>query len=146
MIEALEKQELDMTSLMLETYNLADMIKNSRETADYLYWKQRVEEDEEIQLAVRQFQRHKDLFEECERFGHFHPEYHHAMDRAKEAERELERFEPVKAFKSAEEALDQLLYDVSETIARAVSEEIKVPGNHVLPEGGCGSGGSCKCG
>ena len=51
-------------------------------------------------------------------------------------------------FKEAEEKLDELLHDVSKTIAHAVSESIKVPSNKILPDtGGCSSGGSCsgKC-
>jgi cell fate (sporulation/competence/biofilm development) regulator YlbF (YheA/YmcA/DUF963 family) len=143
-----ELQSLDMTTILLETYEIADMIKNSAEVADYLYWKQIVEQDEEVQHRVRQFQKKKELFEECQRFGHYHPDYHAAQAEIEKAQAYLEELEMVRKFKSAEEALDEMLHSVSTTIARSVSENIKVPSNNPLPtDGGCGSGGSCsgKC-
>lgn len=144
----MEKQALDMSAILLETYDLSDMINQSAEVADYLYWKQEVENDESIREAVRRFERTKELYDEAQRFGHFHPDYHKALENAHKAEIELEAFEQVRRFKEAEEKLDELLHDVSKTIAHAVSESIKVPSNKILPDaGGCGSGGSCsgKC-
>jgi cell fate (sporulation/competence/biofilm development) regulator YlbF (YheA/YmcA/DUF963 family) len=143
-----ELQSLDMTTILLETYEMADMIKNSVEVADYLYWKQIVEQDEEVQKRIRLFQQKKELFEETQRFGHFHPDYHAAQADIEKAQSYLDELERVQRFKSAEEALDEMLHTVSTTIAHAVSENIKVPSNNPLPtDGGCGSGGSCsgKC-
>ena len=62
-------------------------------------------------------------------------------------EKELERFEAVRKFKAAESELDDILHEMSETIAYAVSDSIKVPSNDPNPKGGgCGSGGKCSCG
>ncbi|MCZ8511404.1 YlbF family regulator [Paenibacillus filicis] len=143
-----EKQTLDMSALLLGAYELAEMIIHSADTADYLYWKERQESDPEVKVLVREFGRKKELFEETQRFGHFHPNYHEALDRVKEVQEKLERLEPVHRFKSAEERLDEILFEVSETLARAVSDSIKVPGNGAEEGGGCSSGGSCsgKCG
>lgn len=144
-MSVMEQQTLDMSKLLIEAYELSDMINNSAVVADYLYWKQVVEEDEQIQAAVRQFERAKLAFEEAERFGHYHPNYHEAMEMAYAKEKELESIEAVKCFKKVEEALDTLLYDISKTLAHAVSESIKVPSNNLIPESsGCGSGGSCN--
>ncbi|WP_019533624.1 YlbF family regulator [Paenibacillus ginsengihumi] len=142
-----EAQTLDMSAILLGSYELADMIKNSAETADYLYWRRQVDIDPEAQRLIREFNRTKELFEECQRFGHFHPNYHEAKDRMREAEARLEALESVRRFKLAEKQLDELLHDVSETIARAVSDSILVPGNEPAA-GGCASGGACsgKCG
>lgn len=145
-MSVMEARTLDMSAVLMEAYDLGDMIKASVETADYIYWKQVMEEDQTAQTLIRKLQSKKQLFEECQRFGHFHPDYHAALEQVKQVQDELDAAESVKRFKEAEEKLDELLYDVSKTIASAVSETIKVPSNKLLPEGGgCSSGGSCSC-
>lgn len=146
----IEAQALDMSAILMQAYDLGDLIKDSAETADYLYWKQRKEEDPQVRELLRQFQKKKELFEECQRFGHFHPDYHSALDQAKLIQEQLDGLEAVRRFKEAEQRLDDLLFTVSETIARSVSETIKVPSNDPLAagggcsSGGCSSGGSCS--
>lgn len=136
---------IDMVSLVSNAYELGDLINGSTEVSDYLYWKQQVEQNESIQQLTRLFEKKKEMFEECQRFGHFHPEYHKAKDAVKEVEQRLAEFEEVRRFKMAEQVLDKLLHGVSETIAYAVSESIKVPSNDPNPKGGgCGSGGGCS--
>ncbi|WP_159887093.1 YlbF family regulator [Paenibacillus puerhi] len=145
----MESRTLDMSVMLMEAYDLADLIKNSAETADYLYWKQLKDADEKVKRLVIEFRKSKERFEECERFGHYHPNYHEALDKVRAVEAQLDELEPVRRFKEAERKLDELLYSVSETIARAVSDSIKVPSNDPLAStGGCSSGGSCsgKCG
>lgn len=143
-------QTLDMSTILLSAYELADMIKYSADTSDYLYWKERKEKDPEVQRLTIEFNKKRQLFEECERFGHFHPNYHEALDQVRSIEAQLEQVEAYRNFKAAEERLDSLLYEVSETIARSVSDTIKVPSNDPLHAsgGGCSTGGSCsgKCG
>ncbi|MDF2670916.1 MAG: hypothetical protein K0R67_3222 [Paenibacillus sp.] len=138
---------LNVSELLSQAYEVGDMINASAEAADYAYWKQQVESDAEIQAAVKQFAKLKEMFEETERFGHFHPNYHEALDAVKVAEVKLEGFEAVRLFKMAEAKLDELLFSVSETIAHSVSEAIKVPSNNPLPtKAGCGTGGCSSCG
>jgi len=144
-----ESRTLDMASLLLAAYDLGDAILECRETAEYLRWKREMEENGEARRLMAEMRRRKERFAECGRFGHFHPEYHKALDAVRETERELERIEAVARFKEAEERLDKLLYEVSLIIARSVSESVKVPGNDPLPVtgcGGCGGGGACGCG
>lgn len=146
-MSVMEKNALDMAAVLMRAYDLGDMIKRSADVADYLYWKDLVHHDPEVQILVQKLNRKKELFEECQRFGHFHPEYHKALGEVKGMEQQIERIEAAARFKAAEARLDELLYDISRTIAHAVSETIKVPGNNPLPsEGGCGSGGSCSGG
>ncbi|WP_055107562.1 YlbF family regulator [Paenibacillus ihumii] len=142
-----ELKTVDMAQLLTYAYELGDMINNSTAVSEYLYWKRRVEEDAEIQVYVRKLAAQKELFEETERFGHYHPNYHEAKDRVAQVEKELEQFEAVRSFKAAEKELDDILHQMSETIAYAVSDTIKVPSNDPNPKaGGCGSGGKCSCG
>ncbi|MNM73808.1 hypothetical protein D3C81_855500 [compost metagenome] len=146
-----ETNTVDMAELLTYAYELGDMINNSAAVSDYLYWKRQVESDEEVRVLVKKLAAKKELFEETERFGHFHPNYHEAKDQVAQVESELEQFESVKRFKAAEKELDDILHQMSETIAYAVSDTIKVPSNDPNPSGGCssggcGSGGKCSCG
>jgi cell fate (sporulation/competence/biofilm development) regulator YlbF (YheA/YmcA/DUF963 family) len=144
----LEADMLDMSAVLMHAYDMGDMIKSSADVADYLYWKTAVESSAEVKELQALFMKKKELFEECERFGHYHPSYHEAKTQVNEVQERLEQIESVRKFKEAEERLDDLLYTISTTIAHAVSETIKVPSNNPLTGGGsCGSGGSCaKCG
>lgn len=137
---------VDMAEVLTYAYELGDMINQSAEVSDYLYWKGQVDADPGIQAMVKRLQAKKDLFEETQRFGHFHPNYHSAKDEVEAVERELEQFEAVVRFKQAEKTLDDILHSMSETIAFSVSDTIKVPSNDPSPKGGCGSGGKCSCG
>lgn len=144
-----ETKALDMSAVLLRAYELGDTVNASKETSDYLYWKKELETNAEAQALIRKLQSKKELFEECQRFGHFHPDYHAALDEVKKVQGELDSVPCVQRFKEAEETLDDLLYEVSKIIALSVSENIKVPSNRPLAqEGGCSSGGSCsgKCG
>ncbi|MFD0867627.1 Protein of uncharacterised function (DUF964) [Chlamydia abortus] len=145
----LEAEALDMSALLIQAYELGDWINASEDMAGYLYWKERLAEDSEAQQLIRQFKEKKRKFEECERFGHFHPDYHAALEEVQAAQEQMDKNEAIRAFKDAEAKLDQLLLSISETIAYSVSETIKVPSNNPLPvsgcgSGGCGSGGSCS--
>jgi len=147
-----EAQALDMSAILMQAYDLGDMIKISAETSEYLYWKHRKDEDPQVAELVKLFNKKKELFEECQRFGHFHPDYHAALEQVHMIQTQLDNLESVKHFKEAEQRLDDLLFTVSEMIARSVSDTIKVPGNNMqtgggsCSSGGCSTGGSCSGG
>ncbi len=144
-MSVMEKTTLDMAAVLMNAYHLGDMINGSAEVADYLYWKDLLDQDPEVKALVKKLENKKELFEECQRFGHFHPNYHKALDEVKGIELELEKIESVAKFKASEAKLDELLYEISTTIAYSVSDTIKVPSNNPLPnEGGCSTGGSCS--
>ncbi|OGX68619.1 MAG: regulator [Paenibacillus sp. RIFOXYA1_FULL_44_5] len=141
-----EAQVLDTGQLIMDAYELGELINHSAEVKEYLYWKEQIQQDDEIQNKMKAFQKQKDFFHECERFGHFHPDYHAAKQEAEKAQSELDELEAVKRFKQAEKNVDDLLFQVSEMIAHAVSDTVKVPSNDPLPSHGCSSGGSCSGG
>lgn len=143
----MEADVLDMSAILMQAYEIGDLINISAEVEQYLYWKNEVDTNSEVQALVRAFARKKDLFEECERFGHFHPEYHAAKEAVEKMQLEMEQVEEIRNFKQAEESLDDLLFSVSEMIAHSVSETIKIPSNKLLTATtGCGSGNCSKCG
>mgnify|MGYP001044143102 CR=1 FL=1 len=138
----------DMTQLLLESYELSTMINQSREVSEYLQAKRRMEEDREVQRMLSLFAKKKEQYEDVQRFGKYHPDFEHISKEVRELKRSIEALETVRAFKQAEDRLDELLYQVGRTIADAVSETIKVPSNNPFLEvrsSGCGTGGSCAC-
>lgn len=139
-------EQVDMAALLTTAYELGDMVKESAEMAAYLYWKERVESQQDVQKLVAEFNRKKELYAETERFGRFHPDYHEAKQAVKEIEQKLEQYVEVSEFKRAEQQLDDMLYSMSKLIAGAVSESIKVPSNSLRSSGGCGGGCSGNCG
>lgn len=146
-MSVMETATLDMAEILLRSYELGDWINQSVEVAEYLYWKNRLAEDEEAQRLLREFAKAKEKFAECQRFGRYHPDYHETLAEVKQMQSALDACESVKRFKEAEERLDELLYAVSKTIADAVSPTIKVLSNRLEPIGGCGAGGcSGGCG
>ncbi|WP_025701109.1 YlbF family regulator, partial [Paenibacillus forsythiae] len=70
-----EYNTVDMTEVLTNAYELGDLINQSAEVADYLYWKGRVAANSDIQSLIRKLHSKKELFEETQRFGHFHPNY-----------------------------------------------------------------------
>ncbi len=139
---------IDMAELIERSYELADMINQSQEVAEYLAAKNRMEQDEEAVRLRRLFARKKEEYEDVQRFGKYHPDYNRISAEVRELKRSIEILDSVQAFKRAETRLDEMLYMVSRTIADAVSENIKVPSNNPFLEAlsqGCGTGGSCGC-
>lgn len=138
----------DMTDLIMESHELSSMINQSREVSDYLQAKRQMEQDAEVQRLLSVFETKKQQYEDVQRFGKYHPDFNHISKEVRELKRTIELMDSVQAFKRAEDRLDELLYQVSRTIADAVSGTIKVPSNNPFLEAkssGCGSGGSCGC-
>ncbi|WP_082034262.1 YlbF family regulator [Cohnella kolymensis] len=143
--QGVDEAPADMAVLLTHAFELGDWIKDSTYAAEYIFWKEQVGKNAEAQELTRQFAKAKEKFAECERFGRFHPDYNAALDEVYAIQARLDSIESVRRFKEAESSLDQLLYDITRTIADAVSETVKVSGNESSGKG-CGSGGSCSCG
>jgi len=145
-------QELNMVEILSKSYEIAEMILASEEMKTYIVTKKAMENDLEAQEKIRGFQRVKMMHEEVQRFGKYHPDYSRINKEVREAKKDLWSHPTVKAFKKAENSMDELLYLVCRTIADSVSEGIKVPSDNPLYQvggscstGGCGTGGSCGC-
>ena len=56
-----EINTVDMAQVLTGAYELGDMINQSAEVSDYLYWKQQVETSSEIQEGIRRLNAKKEL-------------------------------------------------------------------------------------
>jgi cell fate (sporulation/competence/biofilm development) regulator YlbF (YheA/YmcA/DUF963 family) len=140
--------QIDVQEVLTLAYEIADLIKQSEETKHYLKFKEQLNNDHHAITLLNEFQQKKAFFADCERYGHFHPDYHRAFDEVVAVQDRLNQLEIMRQLHHAEHKLDELLYDVSKRIAASVSDTIIVPNNFELNDGGSGcSSGQCsgKC-
>ncbi|KAA9025991.1 YlbF family regulator [Niallia endozanthoxylica] len=130
---------------------IAKMILQSEIADRYRTCINNIKNNQETQNKIREFVKVKELYEEVQRFGKYHPDYKTVMKTVRHCKREMDLDIHVADFRKAENELQELLDEVSVLIGRSVSEHIKVPtGNPYFDSlsscsGGCGSGGSCGC-
>ena len=132
---------------------LSAMILSSEQARNLRIANQAVYGDAELSAQVRAFSRLKEQYEDVQRFGKYHPDYHTIMKKIREQKRALDLNEKVAQLKVAENDYQDLLDEISLIIGKSVSEAVKVPvsnpffstGGGGCSTGGCGSGGSCSC-
>lgn len=141
----------ERVQLLERAEGLAKMILKSDVAEQYRICLYKLKNNEESQRKINHFVSLKDLYEEVQRFGKYHPDYKRVMLQIRESKREMDLDSYVAEFRVAENNLQSLLDEVSVQLGGAVSEHIKVPtGNPFFDtgsscSGGCGSGGSCSC-
>nr|WP_217282511.1 YlbF family regulator [Cytobacillus horneckiae] len=127
------------------------MVLESEEAVYYRQCANNIRTNQVTQEKISQFVKMKELYEEVQRFGKYHPEYKRVMMSIRTLKREMDMDENVAEFRKAENELQSLLDEISVIIGHSVSEQIKVPtGNPFFDSssscaGGCGTGGSCSC-
>ncbi|TLS37652.1 YlbF family regulator [Pseudalkalibacillus caeni] len=141
---------LDSVLLTDEAEELGKMISESEIAFQYRQAKSKLKNDREAQRLIGEFIKLKDLYEEVQRFGRYHPDFLSITTRVREAKRDMDMHQTVAEYRQAEREMEDLLNEVSKLIAGEVSPMIKVPtGNPFFDKqgcgGGCGSGGSCGC-
>jgi cell fate (sporulation/competence/biofilm development) regulator YlbF (YheA/YmcA/DUF963 family) len=142
---------LERIELLEKAEQLAKMILESDIAENYQISLYKVQNNKETQRKINRFTSLKELYEEVQRFGKYHPDYKRVMNQIREVKREMDLDPHVANFKLAENDLQYLLDEVSMLVAGAVSEHIKVPNSNPFFEthsshgSGCGGGGSCSC-
>lgn len=142
---------LERLEILDRTEELSEMVLQSDVVEYYFSCLNKVRTNRETQRKIKSFIKEKELYEEVQRFGRYHPDYQKVMRNIRELKREMDMDDHVAEFKKAENDLQALLDEVSVIIGKSVSENIKVPtGNPFFDSssscgGGCGSGGSCGC-
>jgi cell fate (sporulation/competence/biofilm development) regulator YlbF (YheA/YmcA/DUF963 family) len=130
---------------------ISNMILHSDTAEEYFQCIYKLRNSHETQQKIRQFVKVKEQYEEVQRFGKYHPDYHVINKKVREVKREMDLDDNVAAFRRAENELQSLLDEISVIVGHSVSKQIKVPtGNPFFDSssncsGGCGSGGSCGC-
>jgi cell fate (sporulation/competence/biofilm development) regulator YlbF (YheA/YmcA/DUF963 family) len=143
---------LERLELIESAEQLAKMVLESEIAEQYRFFLYKLQNNKESQRKINRFVSLKELYEEVQRFGKYHPDYKRVMIQIRESKREMDLDPCVADFKLAENDLQQLLDEISILVAGAVSPHIKVPtGNpffdtHSSHGSGCGGGGSCSCG
>ncbi|MEW9501422.1 YlbF family regulator [Jeotgalibacillus marinus] len=146
MFSTIERMELlDLSE------ELSEMIMHSDITVQYLHYYHELKSSKESMDKINRFVKLKELYEEVQRFGRYHPDYTRVMKEIRETKREMDMDSNVAQFRIAENKLQGMLDEVSLLIGHAVSENVKVPtGNAFFDSssgcsGGCGTGGGCSC-
>lgn len=132
--------------------NLGKIIIQSEIGENYFKNLYKLKNDKLAQQKIKKFVALKDLYEEVQRFGKYHPEYKRVNLEIREAKRDMDLHPTIADFKKAETDLQTVLDEISLKIGKSVSEQIKVPTGNLFfdsgsscSSGGCGTGGSCGC-
>ncbi|WP_342430488.1 YlbF family regulator [Neobacillus sp. FSL H8-0543] len=143
---------IERIELLDQADHLANMILESDIVEQYQICLYKLRHNKESQQKINKFANLKELYEEVQRFGKYHPDYKRVMGEIRQYKRDMDLDPLVAEFRLAENDLQYLLDAISMIVGGAVSPNIKVPiGNPFFDTGnshssGCGGGGSCNCG
>lgn len=111
---------------------------------NYQISKAALQNDEEAQMAIKQFNRAKEKFAEIESYGKHTPGYTTQRRDMMKLKRHMDEQESIIHYRQSELALQTELDDVAECLAQTISSEIKVDaGNPFKKSGGGCQHGSC---
>ncbi|UOQ47978.1 YlbF family regulator [Gracilibacillus caseinilyticus] len=140
---------MEVIDLLDKSEALGQMVLDSDVKQEFDQAKQRMENDQEAQHLIKQFNNMKESYDEVERFGRYHPDYSKIMKEIRVAKREMDMHDTIATYKLAETNLQKLLDEISQLVAFSVSDKVKVPmDGAALTDGGCGcgsGGGGCGC-
>ncbi|KQL40320.1 MULTISPECIES: YlbF family regulator [Bacillaceae] len=144
---------METLQLITVSEELASMIVQSDVADQYRTSYIALNNDKTAQEIISRFMKTKDLYEDVQRFGKYHPDYKEIRKKMSEVKRELQLNDTIAAFKQAEDQVQLLLDETSYLIAQAVSPSVKVPAGNPFfvntgggcSTGGCGTGGKCGC-
>ncbi|MFC5588544.1 YlbF family regulator [Sporosarcina soli] len=129
---------------------LTQMVLSSETVNGYRKAHDAVYSDAELVKTIREFTEMKERYEEVQRFGRYHPDYHIVMKNIRVQKRELDLNERVAELRLAENDVQYILDEIGSILAKSVSDSVKVPaGSAFFTDSscgsGCGTGGSCSC-
>jgi len=143
------------TSEHLAVFEKAELISNMVLRSDVYYNYEKslnaLQTNQLMQDKINNFLKTKELYEQVEKYGKYHPDYKELSLKVRQDKREMEKDPLFLSFKDAENELQFLLNDISVKIGQAVSSFVKVPVGDLYFSsdsscgGSCGTGGSCSC-
>lgn len=136
--------EADELSTMILSSDIADRLRKAHHA---------VYSSVELNEMIRQFNKTKELYEDVQRFGKYHPDYQIVMKNIRQQKRALDVDERIAALKVAENDYQDLLDEISLLVGKTVSDAVKVPVSNPFfasngggcSSGSCGTGGGCSC-
>ncbi|MCG7334170.1 YlbF family regulator [Sporosarcina sp. ACRSM] len=129
---------------------LTQMLLSSETVNDYQKAHDAVYSDADLVKTIQEFTEMKERYEEVQRFGRYHPDYHIVMKSIRVQKRELDLNERIAELRLAENDVQYILDEIGSILAKSVSDAVKVPaGSAFFTDSscgsGCGTGGSCSC-
>jgi cell fate (sporulation/competence/biofilm development) regulator YlbF (YheA/YmcA/DUF963 family) len=131
---------MDQTKIEL-TYALVDELKNSRPYKEYLATLREVEANSDVQTLSEAFKESEEQYNEAKQYGKHHPDLKARQRDFQKNKKALFEHPLVKAHKTREKVLQEILDQVANHIAGSVSKRIKVNYNTGISKIG---GASCK--
>ena len=144
---------MERVEILQRADELAQFVLQSEIGEQYLQTLYNMREDRLAQKKIKQFASMKELFEEVQRFGKYHPDYKRVNLEIRHLKRDMDLHPTIAEFKMAETGLQSLLDEISMRVGHAVSPTVKVPAGSPFFEsassgcssGSCGTGGGCGC-
>lgn len=131
---------------MLEDQNhvLIQEILTSQSYKNYLQARKQMNDCPEAQQLKQAFQTEKAKFEQISAYGDYAPGYRQQQKKVQLSKRALDLNEQVAAYRLAETTLQQMLDEISRSLAGTISAEIKVDaGNPFFETGNHTCKGNC---
>lgn len=145
------KMTSEWVMILDEVDQLNDLILNSDVHRQLVDATEAVYSNPSLVQKITEFNKTKDLYEDVQRFGKYHPDYTQIMKLIRTQKRELDMDETISALKVAENEFQDLLDEIGLIIGKTISEAVKVPVSNPFFQtdtgcgGSCGTGGSCSC-
>lgn len=145
------KMTSEWVMILDEVDQLNDLILNSDLHRQLVDATEAVYSNPSLVQKITEFNKTKDLYEDVQRFGKYHPDYTQIMKLIRTQKRELDMDETISALKVAENEFQDLLDEIGIIIGKTISEAVKVPVSNPFFQtdtgcgGSCGTGGGCSC-
>lgn len=145
------KMTSEWVMILDEVDQLNDLILNSEVHHQLIEATKAVYSNPTLVQKITEFNKTKDLHEDVQRFGKYHPDYTSIMKLIRAQKRELDMDETISALKVAENEFQDLLDEIGLIIGKTVSDAVKVPVSNPFFQtdtgcgGSCGTGGGCSC-
>lgn len=145
------KMTSEWVMILDEVDQLNDLILNSDVHRQLVDATEAVYSNPSLVQKITEFNKTKDLYEDVQRFGKYHPDYTQIMKLIRTQKRELDMDETISALKVAENEFQDLLDEIGLIIGKTISEAVKVPVSNPFFQtdtgcgGSCGTGGGCSC-
>lgn len=108
------------------TYALIDDIKKDRPFNAVKKYKKDIAQNKEVQTMIETFSKAKEDYDDARQYGLYHPDLSKYKKKLSNAKNQLYKHPVVKAYKAAENDLQQQLDTIADSLAQAISKHINV--------------------